>query len=101
MSFLPVKGDGRTVMTSDFVTILDGIVRYNDDAWENIKNNEDVKEEIDRIGEERARRAGVILDTGTDGYYTADRCIPDFVKVYQQQPNQTKRGEGVWNGFVV
>ena len=81
MNFLPVKGEGRTVMTSDFVNVLDGIVRYSDKAWEAIKNDPIVAEEIKLVGEERARRAGVILDVSKDGYYTTEKCIPDFVKV--------------------
>ena len=85
MAFLPVKGDGRTVMTCDFATILDGIVEYNDDAWDNIKDDPSVKMEIEKVGEARARRAGVILDTSKDGYYTRDLCIPDFEKVEQIQ----------------
>ena len=81
MNFLPVKGDGRTVMTSDFVTVLDGILRYNDKAWDTIKTEPDVIAEIEKIGEERARRAGLILDVSKDGYYTAEKCVPDFIKV--------------------
>ena len=81
MAFLPVKTDGRTVMTSDFVTVLDGIVRYNDEAWERVKHDPAIQQEIKTVGEERARRAGVILDTNKDGYYTKERCIPDFKKV--------------------
>ena len=81
MNFLPVKGDGRTVMTSDFVTVVDGILRYNDRAWENIRNDPDTAALVKELGEERVRRAGVILDTASDGYYTAEKCIPDFVKV--------------------
>ena len=41
----------------------------------------DVVTEIDKIGEERARRAGLILDVSKDGYYTAEKCVPDFIKV--------------------
>ena len=81
MAFLPVKGDRRTVMTCDFVTIIDGMVLYSDVVWASIKNNAEVEEEIKQLGEDRARRAGVILDTAKDGYYTADLCIPDFEKV--------------------
>ena len=82
MAQLPVKGDGRTVMTSDFVTVIDGIVKYNDAVWDNIKDDPPVKLETEKVGEERARRAGVILDTSKDGYYTTDLCIPDFEKVH-------------------
>ena len=77
MNFLPVKGDGRTVMTSDFVTVVDG----NDRAWENIRNDPDTAALVKELGEERVHRAGVILDTASDGYYTAEKCIPDFVMV--------------------
>ena len=82
MNFLPVKSDGRTAMTSDFVTVLDGILRYNDRTWETLKNEDDVKADIKRLGEERARRAGVILDVSSDGYYNSEKCTADFVKVY-------------------
>ena len=44
-------------MTSDFVTILDGPLRYSDAVWEDRKESEDVKEEIKKYGEERVRRA--------------------------------------------
>ena len=74
-------------MTSDFVTVVDGIVRYNDKAWEIIKNDPAVQQKIMEVGEERARRAGVILDTSTDGYYTTATCIPDFEKVCMHQQN--------------
>ena len=81
MNFLPVKGDGRTVMTSDFVTVVDGILRYNDTTWESVKEDPDIAEQIRILGEERVRRAGIILDVGSDGYYNTEKCIPDFVKV--------------------
>ena len=68
-------------MISDFIDVIDGVVKYNDEAWEEVKQDEEVKEEIARMGEERARRAGVILDASKDGYYTADKCVPDFIKV--------------------
>ena len=32
-------------------------------------------------GEFRARRAGMILDVTSDGYYNTELCSPDFVKV--------------------
>ena len=81
MNFLPVKSDGRTAMTSDFVTILDGILTYNDEAWDALKDSEIVKNDIEMLGEDRARRAGVILDVSSDGYYNSEKCIQDFVKV--------------------
>ena len=81
MNYLPVKSDGRSAMTSDFVTVLDGILRYDDDSWEMLKNQEYPKKLIKQLGEERARRAGVILDVASDGYYTAVKCVPDFEKV--------------------
>ena len=81
MNFLPVKSDGRTAMTSDFVSVLDGILRYNDESWDKLKTSAAVKADIERLGEERARRAGVILDVSQDGYYCSEKCIVDFVKV--------------------
>jgi hypothetical protein len=77
----PNKSQGRSVMTSDFVEPLGGVVRYNDEVWDEIKEREDIKEEIAKHGEERARRAGAILDTSRDGYYTTEKVIPDFLKV--------------------
>ena len=78
MNVLPTKSMGRTVMTSDFVSIKDGFLRYNDEVWEEVKNSEDVRDEIIRVGEERARRAGSILDVTVDGYYNSDRyCVSD------------------------
>ena len=68
-------------MTSDFVTVLDGIVRYNDDIWEELKETEEVKAEIKKKGKERARMAGCILDVSADGYYNSEKCTADFEKV--------------------
>ena len=81
MNCLPVKSQGRTVMTSDFVTMLDAILIYSDKVWEKVKEREEVKEEIKKHGEERARKAGVILDVATDGYYNSELCLKDFLKV--------------------
>ena len=81
MNYLPVKSLGRTCMTSDFVNILDGVLRYSDSAWEALKETEEVAAEIKKQGEERARRAGVILDVSQDGYYNSQKCVADFVKV--------------------
>ena len=67
-------------MSSDFVTVLDGVLAYNDEAWEMKKKLPEVKAEIDRLGEFRARKAGAILLTSQDGYYNHDRCIKDFEK---------------------
>ena len=83
MAHLPVKSDGRTVMTSDFVTVVDGIVRYNDEVWETLKDDPAIEEEIKDVGDARARQAGVILDTVNDGYYRTASCIPDFEKVFK------------------
>ena len=91
MNTLPVKGVGRTVMTSDFVTVCDGILRYDDDTWESLKKQEDMQDSIKKLGEERVRRAGVILDISSDGYYNVEKCIPDFEKVISC-PNYSRRG---------
>ena len=80
LNFLPAKSLGRTVMTSDFVTVLEGVVRYNDEAWESVRKDEISQTEISRRGEETARRAGSILDVSTDGYYNTKKCIADFEK---------------------
>ena len=42
MNYLPVKSPGRTCMTSDFVTILDGVLRYDDETWDALKEKEEV-----------------------------------------------------------
>ena len=68
-------------MTTDFVTVLDGFVRYNDVTWNELKKEESVKDEIKRRGEERTRRAGSILDVSSDGYYNSQKCVADFEKV--------------------
>ena len=81
MNYLPVKSLGRTVMTSDMVTILDGPLEYKTEIWEELKKTEEMKEEIKKKGEARARRAGVILDVATDGYYNSEKCVADFLKV--------------------
>ena len=81
MNTPPNKSQGLSVMTSDFVEPLGGVVRYNDEAWEEVKKTDEVKRDIEKLGEERARRAGVILDASKDGYYTKEKAIPDFIKV--------------------
>ena len=81
MNFPPPKSQGRTVMTSDFATILDGLVSYNDEAWESVKTTQDVIADIENVGERRAKRAGTVLDVSKDGYYDSNKCIPDFEKV--------------------
>ena len=68
-------------MTSDMVSVCDGVVRYNDEAWEVVKQQEEVKAEIKKKGEERTRRAGSILDITVDGYYNGAKCVADFEKV--------------------
>ena len=85
MNYPPPKSQGRTVMTSDFVTILDGVLAYNDEEWERVKDSPEVKEEIKAFGEQRARRAGCVLDVSSQGYYNTERCIPDFEKVFTNQ----------------
>ena len=81
MNFPPPKSQGRTVMTSDFATILDGFLQYNNKAWEKIKDTPEVKAEIAAVGERRARRAGSVLDVSSQGYYNVSLCVPDFLKV--------------------
>ena len=68
-------------MTSDYIDVINGSVRYNDEAWELVKEDEDVKAEIAKFGEERARKAGILLDVTRDGYFTREKCVPDFKKV--------------------
>ena len=82
MNFPPPKSQGRTVMTSDFCTILDGFLDYNDEEWDKIKDTPEVKSEIGAVGERRARRSGCVLDVSSQGYYNTERCIPDFEKVF-------------------
>ena len=81
MNFPPNKSQGRTFMTSDYVDVLHGVLRYTDEAWEIAKEEDEVKEEIAKFGEERARKAGVVLEPSKDGYFTMEKCIPDFKKV--------------------
>ena len=81
MNFPPPKSQGRTVMTSDFATILDGLLSYNDEAWELLKNSPEIAAEIELLGERRAKRGGTVLDVSSDGYYDSSKCIPDFEKV--------------------
>ena len=80
MNFPRPKSQGRTVMTSDFVTILDGFLKYNDEAWESIKDTPAMKAEIALRGEKRARRCGSVLDVSSDGYYNVTKCVADFEK---------------------
>ena len=81
MNTPPTKSQGRSVMTCDFVEPLGGVVKYNNKAWEVLKESDEVKRDIEKLGEERARRAGVILDASKEGYYTKEKAIPDFLKV--------------------
>ena len=82
-------------MTSDFVTPLDGILAYNDAAWEIKKHEPEFQRlladppkqqgstkriESRETREYKARKAGSILMTSTDGYYEHNRCIEDFKK---------------------
>ena len=83
MNFPPPKSQGRTVMTSDFVTILDGFLSYKEDVWNSLKETPGIKEEISKLGEKRAKKAGSVLDVSSDGYYDAKKCVPDFEKVKQ------------------
>jgi hypothetical protein len=85
MNYPPHKSQGRTVMTSDYVDVLHGVLRYDDEAWERVKKDDDIQNEINKVGEERARRAGTILDISQDGYFNVEKCIPDFKKVWYGQ----------------
>ena len=99
MNLLPSKCDGRTVMTADCVTVLDGLLRYvisdacnyfkqfcqllryDSQAWEEIKSEKEVLAVIRRDGEERARRVGSVLDVSTSGYYNNSLFLKDIKKV--------------------
>ena len=81
MNFPPHKSQGVTVMTNDYVDILHGVLKYTDEAWEEVKNEDEVKAEIAKHGEERARKAGVVLETSKDGYFNVEKCVQDFKKV--------------------
>ena len=81
MNFPPHKSQGMAVMTSDYVDIVHGVLRYSDEAWVEAKEEEEVKAEIAKYGEDRARKAGTVLDTSKDGYFNVEKCIPDFKKV--------------------
>ena len=81
MNYPPPKSQGRTDMTSDFVTLYDGILGYNQEEWDKVKDTEEVKDEIKAVGERKARRAGCVLDVSSQGYYNVDKFVPDFEKV--------------------
>ena len=67
-------------MSSDFVTPLDGFLAYNDESWALKKEEPEIKAEIEKYGEYRARKAGAILQTSSDGYYNHEKCLYDFKK---------------------
>ena len=62
MNYPPHKSQGMTVMTSDYVDVLHGVLRYTDEAWEEVRNEEEVIAEIAKYEEERARKAGCVLE---------------------------------------
>ena len=55
MNFPPPKSQGHRVMTSDFVTILDGFLPFKDDVWSSLKKMPEFKEQISKIGERRGK----------------------------------------------
>ena len=54
---------------------------YSGILMKQVKQEEEVKAEIAQYGEERARKAGAVLDVSKDGYFNVEKCIPDFLKV--------------------
>ena len=69
-------------MTSDFLG-KDGILMWNDESWDQVKNDPQVKAEIADRGEFQARKAGAILDIASDRWYVSERCRKDFEKAGQ------------------
>ena len=75
----PPKSQGISLMSSDFMSPF-GMLEYSDTAWEIVKKDPSVIEEIKLKGEYQARRAGAILQSKRDGYYNRNLCLQDFVK---------------------
>ena len=71
-------------MTSDFIDVLGGFLEYDDESWIEVKNSDEMKAEISSLGEDRAKRAGAILEVSKDGYYKTEACIKDSKKVSTQ-----------------
>ncbi|KAF4695818.1 hypothetical protein FOZ60_003414 [Perkinsus olseni] len=60
-SKLPTKSQGRTIMTSDFLSEVYGFIKYS--ACDPLVPGE---------------RTGSVLDVSADGYYNSERCQVDF-----------------------
>ncbi|KAF4731620.1 hypothetical protein FOZ62_013847 [Perkinsus olseni] len=60
-SKLPTKSQGRTIMTSDFLSEVYGFVKYSE-----------------RDPLVPGERTGSVLDVSADGYYNSERCQVDF-----------------------
>ena len=73
-TILPPKSDGARIMSSDFITPY-GYLKFNDEAWEQVKDQDDFKERVEKWGEFRARLAGRIL---VKEYYNSELCAEDF-----------------------
>ena len=73
-STLPAKNDGARVMTSDFIT-LDGNLMFNDDSWEQVKDQPKFKERVEKLGEFEARLCGRIMEKE---YYNAEMYAEDI-----------------------
>ncbi|KAF4648088.1 hypothetical protein FOL46_003355, partial [Perkinsus olseni] len=58
---LPKKSQGRTIMTSDFLSEVFGFVKFSD-----------------QDSHSPGKRVGSLLDVSRDGYYNSDRCLEDF-----------------------
>ena len=67
-------------MSSDFVSVLDGMLSYNDEVWDEIKNEEPHKKAEEELGEFKARYAGRLMKHSKDGYYNNKVCLQDFKK---------------------
>ncbi|KAF4710226.1 hypothetical protein FOZ63_005897 [Perkinsus olseni] len=60
---LPKKSQGRTVMTSDFLSEVFGFIRFAESSPES-----------------PGERVGSVLDVSRDGYYNNDQCLDDFAE---------------------
>ncbi|KAF4680911.1 hypothetical protein FOZ60_012833 [Perkinsus olseni] len=58
---LPKKSQGRTIMTSDFLSEVFGFIKFSD-----------------HDSHSPGKRVGSLLDVSRDGYYNSDRCLEDF-----------------------
>ena len=76
MNFPAPKSQGVRLMSSDFITLLDGYLMYNEDAWDRVIDTEEIQERIKERGEFQAQIAGRILK---NEWYNTESLTEDFV----------------------